>query len=75
MDAVRAELAQLNDAYFAKHGFVYLVCASGRPAPELLDDLKARLDRPRAQEVRTAAEEQAKILRLRLARWLAEQEA
>ena len=69
-DAERAALARLNDTYFEKHGFVFLICASGRSGAEMLDEMKRRLDRPRAQEIRTAAEEQAKILRLRIQRYL-----
>ncbi len=65
-----AELASLNDAYAKKFGFVYLVCASGRGAEELLEDLRTRLSATRAEELRTAAEEQAMITRLRIERWL-----
>jgi 2-oxo-4-hydroxy-4-carboxy--5-ureidoimidazoline (OHCU) decarboxylase len=64
------ELASLNDGYAKKFGFVYLVCASGRGAQELLEDLRRRLSATRADELRTAAEEQAKITRLRIERWL-----
>jgi allantoicase len=68
----RAELAALNKTYEAKHGFIFIVCASGRTAPAMLADLQARHDRDRADELRTAAEEQAKITRLRLAKLLQE---
>ena len=63
-------VAEGNRAYEAKFGFLYLVCAAGRSADELLGTLEARLTRTRAEEMRTAAEEQAKILRLRIRRWL-----
>ena len=69
-DDDRAELARLNDEYFAKFGFVFLICASGRSGAEMLDELRRRLASSREQEIRTAAEEQAKILRLRISRWL-----
>jgi allantoicase len=68
----RAELARLNQSYEANHGFIFIVCAAGRGASEILTELRARHDRPRADEVRTAAEEQAKITRLRLAKLLQE---
>ena len=61
-----AELAEANRAYEAKLGFIYIVCASGRSADEMLADLRARIANPREAELRTAAEEQAKITRLRL---------
>jgi len=71
-DATRAALAEANAAYAAKHGFIYIVCATGRSADEMLADLRARLARDTASELRTAAEEQAKITRLRLRKLVAE---
>jgi allantoicase len=65
-----AQLARLNGEYFDKQGFVFLICAAGRTAEEMLGSLKQRLAEPRAREIRTAAEEQAKILRLRIDKWL-----
>ncbi len=69
---VLAALAVANQAYLDKHGFIYIVCASGRSTPDLLADLLARLDHDRATEIRTAAEEQATITRLRLDKLLKE---
>jgi len=63
-------LAEQNRAYLARHGFVFLVSAAGKSAAELSALLDERLTRSRSEELRTAAEEQAKILRLRLERWL-----
>jgi allantoicase len=68
----RSELAALNKTYEAKHGFIFIVCAAGRSASEMLTELRARHDRSRADELRTATEEQAKITRLRLAKLLQE---
>ena len=62
----RAALAAANQTYESQLGFIYIVCASGRSADEMLADLRARLANSREIEVRTAAEEQAKITRLRL---------
>jgi allantoicase len=67
-----ARLAAQNDAYFQKHGFIFIVCATGKSAAEMLALLEARLPSDTKTEVRTAAEEQAKITRLRLDKWLAE---
>ena len=69
-DAQRAELAKANQEYFDKFGFVFLICASGRSGAEMLGELERRLESSRPQEIRTAAEEQAKILQLRIGRWL-----
>ncbi len=67
-----ADLAEANREYDAKHGFIFIVCASGRSADTMLDDLRARLGNSAADELRTAAEEQMKITRLRLAKLIGE---
>ena len=43
-DDVRADLAEKNREYEDQFGYVYLVCASGRTAEELLAILTDRLD-------------------------------
>jgi allantoicase len=70
--AVRAELLEANRTYLGQNGFIFIVCASGRSAAEMLAELRARLGNSRAVELRTAAEEQAKITRLRLVKLLEE---
>jgi allantoicase len=59
-------LAEVNRAYEAKHGFVYLVCATGKTADEMLGLARQRLEGDRAGEVVRAADEQRKITELRL---------
>ena len=71
-DALLAQLAAANDEYAAKHGFIYIVCATGRSATDMLADLQTRIGHNRATEIRIAAEEQAKITRLRLDKLLQE---
>lgn len=73
-DDVRAELAAKNHDYEDRFGYVYLVCASGRSAGELLDILTERLDNDPETERRVMRNELAKINRLRLQRLLAERE-
>jgi 2-oxo-4-hydroxy-4-carboxy-5-ureidoimidazoline decarboxylase len=63
---IRRALAAGNRDYEARFGHVYLVCAAGRDAAELLADLRRRLATDPAQELRIAAGEQAKITALRL---------
>ena len=63
---VRRRLARGNEAYERRFGHVYLVCATGRGAADMLSDLEARLTNDPAEELRVAAAEQAKITRLRL---------
>ncbi len=60
------DLAQLNVEYETKFGFIYLVCATGRTADEMLANLRERMKNDRDTELRIAAEEQAKIIELRL---------
>ena len=60
------ELETLNRRYRERFGFVFLVCATGKSADEMLALLRARIDNPADVELRVAAGEQAKITRLRL---------
>jgi allantoicase len=63
---VQAALAQGNRDYEARFGHIYIVCASGKSAPEMLSLLQQRLRNPPEVELKVAAEEQRKITRLRL---------
>lgn len=60
------KLANGNAQYEEKFGFIYIVCATGKSAPEMLEILEARLPNHRALELRVAAREQNKITHLRL---------
>ena len=60
-------LADGNRAYEARFGYIFIVCATGKSAGEMLSLLRARLDNDPLVELRVAAEEQAKITALRLA--------
>ena len=60
------ELAELNRQYQEKFGFIYIVCATGKSAEEMLAILRERLSNNAATELRNAATEQAKITTLRL---------
>ncbi|WP_226662518.1 2-oxo-4-hydroxy-4-carboxy-5-ureidoimidazoline decarboxylase [Microbulbifer aggregans] len=60
------ELQQLNDAYFEKFGFIFIICATGKSAREMLAAIKSRISNSREQEIGNAAAEQEKITRLRL---------
>lgn len=58
--------AEGNAAYEARFGHIFIVCATGKSAREMLDMLKHRLENDPADEWQVAAEEQTKITRLRL---------
>jgi 2-oxo-4-hydroxy-4-carboxy-5-ureidoimidazoline decarboxylase len=68
--AIRAELAEVNREYEARFGFIYIVCASGRSAAQLLEFARRRLANAPDDELRVAAEEQRQITRLRLRKLL-----
>ena len=61
-------LAAGNLAYERRFGFIFIVCASGKTAAQMLEMLQARLRNDPTTELLIAAEEQAKITALRLAR-------
>ncbi len=64
------QLAEGNAAYEAKFGHIFIVCATGKSAGEMLGLLKARLPKDAASELDTAAGEQAKITKIRLEKLL-----
>jgi 2-oxo-4-hydroxy-4-carboxy-5-ureidoimidazoline decarboxylase len=66
------ELAAANAAYERRFGHVYLVCAAGRDAAELLEVCRSRLRNDPATERGVVLDELARINRLRLSRLLEE---
>jgi 2-oxo-4-hydroxy-4-carboxy-5-ureidoimidazoline decarboxylase len=63
---VQDELARINREYEDKFGHIYIVCATGKTADEMLAIAKSRMSNDRETELRTAAEEQRKIMQIRL---------
>jgi 2-oxo-4-hydroxy-4-carboxy-5-ureidoimidazoline decarboxylase len=59
-------LAEGNKQYEEKFGFIFIVCATGKSALEMLHLLKARLLNNRQDEIHIAMKEQMKITLLRL---------
>jgi len=66
-----AQLAAANRAYEQQFGRIFIVCASGKTAEEILAILNARLANDPATELREAAEQQRQITQIRLRKWLA----
>jgi 2-oxo-4-hydroxy-4-carboxy-5-ureidoimidazoline decarboxylase len=64
--AVLRALLDGNRVYEARFGHIFVVCASGKTADEMLAMLNARLTNDQAVETRIAAEEHARICELRL---------
>ena len=65
-DTVLEALAQGNIDYEAKFGYIFIVCATGKSAAEMLSLLQSRLVNAPTDEIILAAAEQAKITRIRL---------
>ena len=65
-----AVLAAANEAYQARFGHVFLICATGKSSEEILKAIQERLANDPEVELRIAADEQKKITRLRLERLL-----
>ena len=64
------DLANANAEYENKFGFIFIVCATGKSAKEMLRLLKHRLSNSIAEEVNISMGEQAKITFLRLKKTL-----
>ena len=65
-------ISEKNREYEARHGFIYIVCASGKSADELLTVLDRRIGNPTEHEIREAAEQQRQITHIRIRKWLAQ---
>ena len=63
-------LAQGNREYERKFGYIFIICATGKSADEMLSLLRERLNNGANLELRIAAEEQRRITRLRLQKLL-----
>ncbi|HLV87765.1 MAG TPA: 2-oxo-4-hydroxy-4-carboxy-5-ureidoimidazoline decarboxylase [Candidatus Sulfotelmatobacter sp.] len=70
--SVLQELAAANREYEERFGRVFIVCATGKSAIEMLEILRQRLKNDDATELRESAEEQRKITNLRLKKWLSQ---
>jgi OHCU decarboxylase len=69
-ESVQQALAQANRAYEQRFDRVFIVCATGKSAEEMLDNLHARMQNDDSIELHVAAEEQRKITNIRLKKWL-----
>jgi 2-oxo-4-hydroxy-4-carboxy-5-ureidoimidazoline decarboxylase len=70
-DAVES-MHRRNIEYRDKFGWIFIVCATGKSAAEMLALIEQRLHNEPTDEMRIATAEQAKITHLRLTKLLAE---
>lgn len=68
--AVWHALAKANREYETKFGRIFLLCATGRTAEEMLAILQRRMQNDAETELQEAAEQQRMITQLRLRKWL-----
>lgn len=61
-----AGLERSNTEYEKKFGYIFIVCATGKSAKEMIDILKTRLQNSSEEEIKNAAAEQNKITKIRL---------
>lgn len=71
-EATLAALAAGNRTYEERFGYIFIVCATGKSAEEMLALLEARIGNDPAAEIAIAAGEQKKITRLRIDKLLGE---
>lgn len=60
------ELAGLNNEYEKKFGYIFIVCATGKSAEEMLDIIRSRIENEKKKEILIAMKEQSKITKIRL---------
>jgi len=60
------DLAESNQLYEDRFGFIFIVCATGKSSDEMLALIKMRLNNNAKIEMQNAAKEQNKITQLRL---------
>jgi len=65
-DETLKELRTLNQEYEKRFGFIFIVFATGKGADTMLSLLKSRIKNTRKKELEIAAEEQLKIMHLRM---------
>jgi 2-oxo-4-hydroxy-4-carboxy-5-ureidoimidazoline decarboxylase len=69
-DEAKLALAEGNKLYEEKFGRIFIICANGRSASEILSALQSRMKNDATTELHAAAEQQREITELRLQRWL-----
>jgi len=69
-EATQTALAAANKEYEQRFGRIFIVCATGKSAAEMLAILQRRLANDPATELKEAAEQQRQITQIRLRKWL-----
>lgn len=65
-EAVKEKLKAVQEDYYQKFGFIFLIFASGRSSTEILQAAERRIKNSTDQELQIVAQELGKIIHLRL---------
>jgi 2-oxo-4-hydroxy-4-carboxy-5-ureidoimidazoline decarboxylase len=68
--AAKEALSEANGEYERRFGRIFIVCATGKSAPEILEIMRRRLENSAETELEEAAEQQRQITEIRLRKWL-----
>src|SRR5207302_9554657 len=68
---VQRKLQHQNEEYCSRFGYIFIICATGKSAEEVLSALTERLQNDPAVELQIAGGEQRKITLLRLQKMMA----
>lgn len=67
---LRSALAEANRKYEEQFHRIFIVCATNKSAPEILEILQRRLHNDDSTELQESAEQQLQIAQIRLKKWL-----
>ncbi len=70
--AVKIALADGNREYERRFGRTFIVCATDKSAPEILEMLRRRLNNDPGTELHEGGEQQRQIMQIRLRKWIEE---
>ena len=65
-NVILKDLALYNEKYFNKFGYIFIVCATGKSALEMLNILRKRIEHNEDEEIYIASSEQIEITLLRM---------
>jgi OHCU decarboxylase len=67
---MKVALADANREYERRFNRIFIICAAGKSASEILETLQRRLQNDAETELHEAAEQQRQITQIRLGKWL-----
>jgi 2-oxo-4-hydroxy-4-carboxy-5-ureidoimidazoline decarboxylase len=71
-EAAKIALAEANRQYEERFHHIFIVCAMGKSASEILEILRRRVHNDEDTELQEAAEQQRQITHIRVKKWLLE---